>query len=57
MSDGFSVVTLCTGNVHRSALAAALLRQWAQWYLRPELAGVRVRRQRRLRGAGGHPDG
>ena len=39
MSDGFSVVTLCTGNVHRSALAAALLRQWALWYLRPELAG------------------
>src|SRR6478735_9298684 len=38
MSDRFSVVTLCTGNVHRSALAAALLRQWAQWYLPPELA-------------------
>lgn len=38
MSDGFSVVTLCTGNVHRSALAASLLRQWVQWYLRPEFA-------------------
>lgn len=38
MHDRFSVVTLCTGNVHRSALAAALLRQWAQWYLQPELA-------------------
>ncbi|WP_457100819.1 arsenate reductase/protein-tyrosine-phosphatase family protein [Microbacterium sp. P5_E9] len=38
MSDRFSIVTLCTGNVHRSALAATLLRQWARWYLPPELA-------------------
>lgn len=39
MTDGFLIVTLCKGNVHRSALAAALLRQWAEWYLPPELAG------------------
>ena len=32
------MVTLCTGNVHRSALAASLLRQWAGWYLEPDLA-------------------
>ena len=38
MSDGFALVTLCTGNVHRSALAAALLRQWAGWYLDRDLA-------------------
>jgi protein-tyrosine phosphatase len=40
MNDGFAVVTLCTGNVHRSALAASLLRQWADWYLSHDLAGV-----------------
>jgi protein-tyrosine phosphatase len=38
MGDTFAVVTLCTGNVHRSALAATLLRQWAQWYLPSDLA-------------------
>ena len=38
VSGGFAVVTLCTGNVHRSALAAALLRQWAGWYLSRDLA-------------------
>ena len=38
MNDGFAVVTLCTGNVHRSALAASLLRQWAGWYLSRDLA-------------------
>jgi protein-tyrosine phosphatase len=40
MSDGFAVVTLCTGNVHRSALAASLLRQWAGWYLNRDLAAT-----------------
>lgn len=38
MTDGFLIVTLCEGNVHRSALAAALLRRWADWYLPLELA-------------------
>ncbi len=38
MTDGFLIVTLCEGNVHRSALAAALLRRWADWYLPSELA-------------------
>jgi protein-tyrosine phosphatase len=37
MSDGFRVLTLCKGNVHRSALAAAVLRRWAHWYLPAEL--------------------
>lgn len=32
------MVTLCTGNVHRSALAASLLRRWAGWYLSDDLA-------------------
>jgi protein-tyrosine phosphatase len=40
MGDGFRVVTLCTGNIHRSALAAALLGQWARWYLPTDLAGA-----------------
>lgn len=34
----FTVLTVCTGNVHRSALAAELLATWAQWYLPPTLA-------------------
>lgn len=29
---GFRILTVCTGNVHRSALAAELLRTWAGWY-------------------------
>src|SRR6478609_5948740 len=41
---GFSILTVCTGNIHRSPLAAALLGTWAGWYLPPSLAphvGVR----------------
>jgi protein-tyrosine phosphatase len=38
MADEFRLVTVCTGNVHRSALAAALFRRWADWYLSPDLA-------------------
>jgi protein-tyrosine phosphatase len=34
----FTVLTICTGNVNRSALAAALLDRWASWYLPPDLA-------------------
>ena len=34
----FTVLAVCTGNVHRSALAAELLATWAQWYLPPTLA-------------------
>ena len=40
--SGFEILTVCTGNVHRSALAAALLTQWAVWYLPPNLAGAFV---------------
>jgi len=39
----FSILTVCTGNIHRSPLAAALLGTWAEWYLPPAVADtVRV---------------
>lgn len=39
MNDGdFTILTVCQGNIHRSALAAALLRTWADWYLPAGLA-------------------
>ena len=37
-SDAFTVLVVCTGNLNRSALGAALLRTWAGWYLPPEIA-------------------
>ena len=36
--DTFTVLVVCTGNLNRSALGAALLRKWAAWYLPPALA-------------------
>lgn len=43
MTADFTVLTVCTGNVHRSALAAELLATWARWYLPDSLAmSVRV---------------
>jgi len=33
VSESFTVLTVCTGNLHRSALAADLLATWARWYL------------------------
>ncbi len=33
MAERFAVLTVCQGNVHRSALAASLLRVWVGWYL------------------------
>lgn len=33
MAETFTVLTVCTGNVHRSALAGELLTTWAGWYL------------------------
>lgn len=40
----FTILTVCTGNIHRSPLAAVLLQTWAQWYLpAPASAEVRVR--------------
>jgi protein-tyrosine phosphatase len=33
MAETFTVLTVCTGNVHRSALASDLLATWASWYL------------------------
>lgn len=32
-ADPFTVLVVCTGNVNRSALGAALLEQWSGWYL------------------------
>ena len=36
--DAFTVLVVCTGNLNRSALGAALLGTWAEWYLPPALA-------------------
>jgi len=36
--DSFTVLVVCTGNLNRSALGAALLRTWAGWYLPEPLA-------------------
>lgn len=38
MSDDFTLLAVCAGNIHRSALAAALLERWRTWYLTPALA-------------------
>jgi protein-tyrosine phosphatase len=38
LADDFVVLAVCAGNLHRSALAEALLRVWAKWYLPPTLA-------------------
>lgn len=43
MTVQFSILTVCTGNIHRSPLAACLLETWAHWYLPASLAlDVRV---------------
>ena len=34
----FRILTVCTGNVHRSPLAAAMLDRWASWYLPASVA-------------------
>jgi protein-tyrosine phosphatase len=39
--ESFTVLVVCTGNLNRSALAAALLRTWADWYL-PAPVGSQV---------------
>ena len=33
MASDFTILAVCTGNLHRSALAHALLVTWAEWYL------------------------
>ena len=41
--DSFTVLVVCTGNLNRSALGAALMRRWAEWYLPAPIASqVRV---------------
>ena len=37
MTQTFTVLTVCTGNLHRSALASELLATWARWYLPRDL--------------------
>lgn len=39
MTAPFTVLTVCTGNIHRSALAATLLQTWAGWYLPESVRG------------------
>lgn len=34
----FTVLSVCAGNIHRSALAAQMLGAWSQWYLPPGVA-------------------
>lgn len=42
-AERFTVLVICTGNVNRSALGAALLDTWARWYLpRERIDHVRV---------------
>lgn len=39
MVDGsFTILVVCQGNIHRSALAAALLQTWTGWYLPADVA-------------------
>jgi len=40
MRSDFTVLTVCTGNLHRSALAHALLETWAAWYLPESVSSV-----------------
>jgi protein-tyrosine phosphatase len=43
VASDFEVLFICTGNIHRSALAQALFRRWADWYLPGDVSGqVRV---------------
>ena len=34
----FGILAVCTGNVHRSPLAAVMIERWARWYLPAELS-------------------
>ena len=34
----FGILAVCTGNVHRSPLAAVMIDRWARWYLPAELS-------------------
>ncbi len=38
MEQDFKVLVACTGNIHRSALAATLCQEWVHWYLPADLA-------------------
>jgi protein-tyrosine phosphatase len=55
MTARFAILTVCTGNVHRSPLAAALLRTWAGWYLSPPLAAQVIVRSAGLAAPVGSP--
>ena len=36
--SAFRILAVCTGNVHRSAFAATMLREWSGWYLSGQTA-------------------
>lgn len=36
--NGFRILAVCTGNVHRSPLASVMFERWASWYLPADLA-------------------
>lgn len=57
MTDSFTILTVCTGNIHRSALADALLSTWAQWYLPTDLSGTVIVRSGGTRSPTGAPMG
>lgn len=40
MTPAFTILTVCTGNIHRSALAATLLETWRSWYLPAQTASL-----------------
>ena len=51
----FHILTVCTGNVHRSAFGAEMLRTWASWYLPARLARDVIVRSSGTRAAVGSP--
>jgi protein-tyrosine phosphatase len=57
MAVSFSILTVCTGNIHRSPLAAELLRTWAGWYLPAPLSAHVVVRSAGLGAPVGAPMG
>lgn len=42
MDSTFRILAVCTGNLHRSALAETMLSLWADWYL-PQTLSAQVR--------------
>jgi protein-tyrosine phosphatase len=57
LAGQFHLLTVCTGNMHRSPLAASLLQLWAQWFLDERVAGQVSVRSAGLAAAVGAPMG